>query len=369
VLFTHRFVQHRARAVVALLALAVVALVLAACGGSGGSSSSGGSSADAQTLLRQTFTGTHDIRSGKADIQLRVDVTGDASIRGPIAVNIAGPFQSVGPGELPKFDMALDANAQGQGFRAGLTSTSDRLFVNFGGTSYEVPAQLLDQLKASYRRSQQQGSSQQSMTIGSLGLDPIGWLQDPTVEGSDTIGGVETDHISSRVDVNALLDDVDKILARVSAQGLPTGQQVPSRLPSDARSQIEKAVKSASIDVWSGKSDHTLRKLTLALSVDAPTGSGGSTKLDIALSVELSDLNQPQSISAPSSSRPLNELLGQLQGLFGGALGGAGALGGGSGSSSAGGASSQQLQDYSTCIQRAGSNVGEAQKCADLLTK
>lgn len=368
-LFTHRFVQHRARAIVALLALAVVAFVLAACGGSGGGSDSGGSSADAETLLRQTFTGTHDIRSGKADIQLRVDVSGDASVRGPIAASISGPFQSVGSGELPKFDLALDAHAQGQGFRAGLTSTSDQLFVNFGGTSYEVPAQLLDQLKASYRRSQQQGSSQQSMSLGSLGLDPLGWLQDPTVEGTETIGGVATDHISSQVDVNALLDDVDKILARVSAQGLPTGQQVPSKIPADARSQIEDAVKSASIDVWSGQDDHTLRKLTLALKVDVPRGSGGggSTSLDVNLSIELTDLNQPQSITAPATSRPLNELLGQLQGFLGGALGGAGSLGGSSGSS--GGASSKQLQDYSACIQRAGSNVTEAQKCAALLTQ
>ncbi|HET6447949.1 MAG TPA: hypothetical protein VFG31_02475, partial [Conexibacter sp.] len=173
-LLTHRFVQHRARAIVALLALGVLALLLAACGGSNSGSSDSGGSGDAETLLRQTFTGTHDIRSGKANIQLRVDVSGDASIRGPIQLTIAGPFQSAGADELPQFDMALDANAQGQGFRAGLTSTSDRLFVNFGGTAYEVPAQLLDQLKASYRRSQQGSGSQ--MSLGSLGLDPMGWL-------------------------------------------------------------------------------------------------------------------------------------------------------------------------------------------------
>ncbi|HKG37815.1 MAG TPA: hypothetical protein VKB25_02400 [Conexibacter sp.] len=364
-LFTHRFVQHRARAIVALLALAAVSLVLAACGGSGGSSDSGGSSADAETLLRQTFTGTHDIRSGKADIELRVDVSGDDSVRGPITASISGPFQTAGSGELPKFDMALDAHAQGQGFRAGLTSTSDELFVNFGGTSYQVPAQLLDELKASYRRSQQEGSSDQQMSLKSLGLDPLSWLQDPTVEGTETVGGVETDHITSQVDVNALLDDVDTILARVSEQGgLPTGQRVPSRIPADARSQIEDAVKSATIDVWSGTDDHTLRKLTLALSVDVPRES---TSLDVNLSIELTDLNQPQSIEAPATSRPLNELLGQLQGLLGGALGG-GALGGGS-SGSAGGASTQQLQDYSACVQRAGSDVTEAQKCADLLTQ
>jgi hypothetical protein len=343
--------------------LATVALVLAACGGSeGGGSSSGGGSGDAETLLRQTFTGTHDIRSGKADIALRVNVSGDPSVRGPITATISGPFQSAGKDEIPQFDMALDVSAQGQGFRAGLASTSDRLFVNFGGTSYEVPAQLLDELKANWRRSQ--GESDQ-MSLGSLGLDPLSWLEDPTVEGTETIGGVETDHISSDVDVSALLDDVDKILARVSEQGLPTGQQVPRRIPDSDRQQIEDAVKSAEIDVWSGTEDHTLRKLTLALDVDVPRESAS---LDIDLSIELTELNEPQSIKAPATTRPLDELLGQLQGFFGGALGGGGFGGSGSGGS-AGGASSQQLEAYSDCVQRAGSDVSEAQRCAALLTE
>jgi len=365
VLSTHRLVQHRARAIVALLTLATVALVLAACGGSdGGNGGSGGTggSGDAETLLRQTFTGTHDIRSGQADVELRVDVSGDPSVRGPITVRISGPFQSAGRDELPQFDMALQASAQGQGFRAGLTSTSQRLFVDFGGTSYEVPAEMLDQLKQSYRRSQQQGSRQ--MSLRSLGLDPMSWLQDPAVEGTETIGGVETDHISAGVDVSALLDDVNTILARVSEQAPLGGPEIPRRIPDSDREQIEDAVKNAEIDVWSGTDDHTLRKLTLALDVDVPRESAS---LDILLSIELTDLNEPQSIEAPATTRPLNELLGQLQGFFGGALGGGGL--GGSGSGSAGGASSEQLQAYSECVQRAGSNVEEAQRCAALLTE
>jgi len=362
VLFTHRFVQHRARAIVALLALAVVALVLAACGGSdSGSGDSGGASGDAETLLRQTFTGTHDIRSGKVDFQMRVDIDGEPSIRGPVQVNLSGPFESAGTEKLPKFDIALDASAQGQSLRAGLTSTSDQLFVNFGGTSYEVPADLLSQLKDRFRRPQ---DSSDQLSFGDLGVDPMSWLEDPTVEGTESVGGVESDHISAHVNVGALLDDIDKILARVSSQGLPTGQQLPRRIPDSDRQQIEDAVKDATVDVWSGSDDHTLRRLDLALKADLPRPS---ISLDIALSVELSDLNAPQTIEAPASSRPLDELLGQLQGFLGGALGGAGGLGGGSGSS--GSASSQQLQDYADCIQSAGSDVTEAQKCADLLTK
>jgi hypothetical protein len=366
VLSTHRIVQHRARAIVALLALAATALVLAACGGSGGGDSSG-SSADAETLLRQTFTGSHAIRSGKADVQLRLLIGGDPSIRGPIQVSITGPFQSAGTDRLPKFDLALDAGAQGQSLKAGLTSTSDRLFVKFGGTAYEAPAQLVQQLEQSYRRAQGQGSSQQRMSLKSLGIDPLSWLQDPSVVGSDTIGGAATDHISAKVDTNALLDDVDKLLARLHAQGLPgaPGAQIPSRIPADTRAQIVQAVKRATVDVWSGKDDHTLRRLTLALGVVPPKGSGGPRSLDITLSIELTDLNQPQTITAPATTRPLSELLGQFQGLLGGALGGS-ALGG---SGSSGGASSGQLDAYSQCVQRAGSNVAEAQQCASLLTK
>lgn len=362
-LSTHRFVQHRARAFVALLALAAVALVLAACGG-GDDSGGGGSSADAETLLRQTFTGTHDIRSGKADLSLRIVAEGDPQLRGPIEVGVSGPFQSAGEDEIPQFDVALDVSAQGQSFDAGLTSTSDALYVRFGGTAYEVPGDLLDQLKDGFRRSQQDNADK--MSLESLGLDPMSWLDDPTVEGTETVGDVETDHITAGLNVSALLDDVDKLLEEINDQGLAgaTGQDVPESIPADARTQIEDAVKDAKVEVWTGTEDHTLRRLSLALTVEPPEGDGPSS-LDLSLTFELTDLNEPQTIEAPTTTRPLDELLGQFQGLLGGAFGGAGGLGGSSG----GGASSDQLDAYTRCIQDAGSDVAKAQQCASLLTE
>jgi hypothetical protein len=354
------------RAVVALLALALTAVALAACGGSGGSSGGGG---DAQTLLKQTFTGTHDIKSGKANVQIGVDVQGVASIPGPIKVAISGPFQSAGAGQLPKFDLALDVHAGDQGLKAGLISTSDRLFVNFGGMSYEVPAQLLDQLKASYEKSQQQSSAKPKLSLS--GLDPLAWLKDPKVVGTESVGGADAEHISAQVNVGALLDDVDKLLVKVKQQGgLPSaaGQQIPSSIPAGARKQIEDAVKTATIDIWTGKDDHTLRKATLALHVEPPKGSKGPTSLDLNLSIELSDLNQPQSITAPPSSRPLSELLNQFQGLFGGALGGAASgLGGSSSGSSSGDAA--KAQAYGQCLQNAAGDATKMQACQSLLTK
>ena len=358
-LFTHRFVQHRVRAIVALLALALAAFALAACGDDGGGGGGGGGSADAETLLRQTFTGSHEIRSGRADVQLKV-VVDDPSFRGPVDIGISGPFQSAGSGEIPQFDMALDVDAQGQTFEAGLISTSDRAFVEMSGTAYEVPADLLDELKRGFERSQQDRSQQ--MSLESLGLDPLSWLVDPTVEGTETVGGVETEHISAGVDVSALLDDVDKVLAEIDEQGLAgaTGQDVPDSIPADARSQIEEAVRTADFDVWTGAEDHTLRRLRVVLEIVPPEGDGGPRSLDLELTVELTDLNEPQTIEAPATTRPLDELLGQFQGLLGGALGGA---------AGGGGASTEQLDEYTRCIQEAGSDVARAQACADLLTQ
>lgn len=359
-LFTHRLVQHRARAIVALLVLAGLATALAACGGSG---KSGSASGDPQTLLRETFTGTHAIRSGQANVQLRVAVAGVPSLSGPIQIGVTGPFENAGGGRVPKFDLALNASMQGTGIKAGLTSTSDALFVTVGGTAYKAPPQLMAQLQ---RSASQRGSSQPQMSL--KGIDPLAWLQNPSVVGSESVGGTPTDHIRATVNVNALLDDVDKLLAR--AQGLPSlaGRRIPTHLSASQRAQIQQAVKQATVDVWSGKSDHTLRRFALHLSVVPPRSASGPRSIDLDVTIELTDVNQPQAITAPATSRPLSELLSQFQGLLGGALGG-GALGGAGGSSGSGAASSAQLQAYSQCIQRAGANVSEAQKCASLLTK
>ncbi|MGB2712477.1 MAG: hypothetical protein WBC33_13295 [Conexibacter sp.] len=359
----HRAFEHRARAVVALLVLGLAALGLAACGGGEGGSG-GGSTSDAQTLLTQTFTGAHEIKSGKANLQLEITAQGDPSIRGPIKLTISGPFQGAGGDALPQFDLALDVRAQGQGFEAGLTSTSDRLFVQFGGTAYEVPAALVSRIRDSFKKAQQQSGDKQKLDLA--GIDPMSWLQDPEVTGSETIGGTETEHITAQLDLDALLDDVDELLGKLRSQ-LPavTGGQIPDKLSADTRQQIEDAVKSATVDVWTGTDDKTLRKLAIEVAVEPPASADGPKSVGVDFSIELQDLNEPQTIEPPASSRPLNELLGQLQGLLGGALGGGlgGDLGGG------GSSASPNIDKYTQCLQDAGGDVAEAQKCAALLTE
>lgn len=361
---THLVFQHRARAVVALVVLALAALGLAACGSSGGSGGSG----DARALLKQTFDNTHKIKSGKATVQLNVAAQGDPSLQQPIKLGVSGPFQSAGKDAIPKFDLTVDISAQGQSIQAGLLSTSSRVFVQFAGTAYEVPANLLAQLRQSMKQSSQ--ASQGKLSLGGIGIDPMNWLKDPKVAGTETLNGVQTTHISSSLNVDALLNDVDKLLAAVKQHGgIPgtSAAQIPSRIPDKDRQQIKDAIKSSSVDVWTGSSDKILRKLSLALAIQPKSPGSGPKSANVSFSLELQDLNTPQTVAAPSSVRPLSDLLSQLGGFLGGGFGGL--AGGGSSNGSSGGASSAQIQKYSQCLKAAGSDVAKAQQCASLLTK
>jgi hypothetical protein len=125
---------------------------------------------------------------------------------------------------------------------------------------------------------------------------------------------------------------------------------------------VQDAVKQASIDVYSGTDDHLLRKLSLGLQIEPPAGTGATvSSVDVNFSIAFSDVNQPQTITAPSNAKPLSELLNQLgiPGLpgVGGSTGGfslPGGTGGASGSS------------YQNCIAQA-KTPSDIQKCATKL--
>jgi hypothetical protein len=351
----HRFLEHRARAVVALLLALVAAFALSACGSDDDSSTttSGGSgggteTTDARTLLEETFTGTKDVRSGRFALSIRAGEDGGEQI----SVSLGGPFESEGGDAYPKFDIDADLDAGGQGFRAGMISTSDRLFVEFDGTAYEVPAEYLEMAR-------RQTGTEDSAVPALPDLDPQSWIENPEVVGTEQVGGVDTEHITADVDVRALMDSIDRVLAELDRQGLSgaTGGQVPTAIPADARADLERAVKDPRIDVWTGSDDKTVRKIELTTGVQPEGERAGSA----SLTFELTELNEAQTIEAPTETRPIDELLAGLGGLLGGAGLGGGAAGGG--------ADADALGEYQRCLTDAAGDTAEQQQCADLLTR
>jgi hypothetical protein len=375
----------RFRLIPVLLALITAIAGVAACGGD-----EGGDSADARQVVNQTFQGQKQVDSGKLDLSVtaKLQATGLAAtqLKEPIVIRMSGPFQSRGDNELPAMDLELSATGSGQDFSAGAISTGDKGYVTFLGKPYTVPDKTFAKFKRGFEQQQQQDNkSSNNLDLKALGINPDGWLENPKNEGEEEVGGAKTTHVSSNVDLDALLDDVDNLLERSNKLGLSQQQlqQLPKTLNAQARKQIKESIKKAKVDIWTGKDDKTLRRLELdavfvlpeRLRAQAQGVEGG----EIKLALEVANVNEKQEIKAPANPRPWSELQDQignsaLGGTLGGSLGGgsgsSGGSSGGGGSSSGGtgGASSQRAQKYLKCVQKA-KTPEDVQVCGAILSK
>ncbi|MGZ4273438.1 MAG: hypothetical protein ACXVRP_06700 [Solirubrobacteraceae bacterium] len=347
-----------------LLSAVVACLALAACGSS---SDGSGSSGNAQSLLKQTFSTGHPVTSGVLTISLSLTPSGSSTLSGPIGFSISGPFQSRGTGKLPASNFTLAISALGRRGALGIISTGTAGYVTLQGTAYQLPAADFQRLESGFAGVG--GSSQSGGGLGALGINPLHWLTNPSVVGSDTVGGADTTHIRAGVNVTALLQDVNTFLAKAASSAGST--KIPTSIPQATQQKIANAIKNATVDIWTGKSDKILRKVSLSLKVPVTgrvsTLAGGMTSAGIGFSLQYSSVNQPQTVSAPANVQPYSQFATKLRALLTGVQGSLGGAAAGATGSSGSSGTTANVQKYSQCIQTAGQDVVKMQKCASLL--
>ncbi len=356
--------QHRfSRLLLAVLAL--VALTLSACGG-------GLADKSAQDVLKETFGPDKQIKSGKLDLRVAFDGQAVGATQGPLKIALKGPFSSSGSGKLPTFDLTANLDIGGQAVAAGALVTGEKAFLKFAGQNFQVSDAAFKQASSLYAKDQKGNEKSSGPSISSLGIEPLKWLRDPKQAGEEDVGGTGTVHVTSRVDVPAMLLDVNKLLARdaVSGAAASAGGQVPDELTAAQRELIAESVKNATLDVFTGKDDGILRRLNVQITFDVPEAqrknASGLTAGTLGFDLVFSELNEKQEIKAPSSSRPLSELTG---GLAGGATGATGAATPPAEDPAAADAQidpSSPAGKYAACLDKAGDSIAEAQKCAPL---
>lgn len=344
-----------------LLSLALVGALLSACGG--------GNSGNVKDTLDKAFS--TPIKTARIDLEVTLKLDGIKQLNGPVKLSVQGPYETGGSATIPKADWDIAASAAGQNFSAGFISTGDNAWVGFQGQNYEVGKQAVAQINQQIKQAAGQNKNK---GLSQFGIDPRDWLKDAKDEGSEKVAGTDTDHVSAALDVGRFLDDLNKIVQKAGGSTGTSAQITPAQ-----KKQIEDVVKNPRFDVYVGKSDNVIRRLSADLSFSVPSDKqaqvGGLKSGTLSFSIEFADVGKPQTISAPESAKPLSELTSQLGGL-GSVLGGGGGTSGsgssGSGSSGSGssssGPSSAALQAYSKCLQKADpSKAAELQKCADLL--
>jgi hypothetical protein len=356
-----------------LLSLAAVSILgaglVTGCGGDDGGDE------DPQQVLDETFSNDHEVNSGVIDLSLSGSAEGEEG--GSLDASLSGPFQGDASrkGEFPEFDLTASVSGEGGGqsigFEGGLTATADQAFVSYQDTTYEVPKAFYDQIKQAAEQAQAQaragaGQDQDSGAIfDQLGIDPSSWLSEPENEGDEDVEGTETIHIHADANVPRIVEDIGSISEQTGG----------GQIDEDELAQAEEAIDEASIDVYSGKDDRILRRLTVNLAASAPEGADSTVDgFDGEFSITLSDVNADQNIEAPSDAQPFSQLeqdLGLPPGLLESALGGGGLSGGGLGGSLGGGGSGGaggggNTDEYANCLQQA-KTVDEINACAKQL--
>jgi hypothetical protein len=372
----------RFRTFVLLAAFAALATAFAACG------SSSSSSEDPQKVIdNATLEG---ITSGNLDLSLGVKSEGKEG--GDVSVSLSGPFQAGSKGNLPQLDLAVKANGSVNGqnvdFDGGLTLLSDRAFVGYKGTEYEVDPTTFGFVKSGFEQAQQQGSSESNSADvtacqeAATGLKVGDFVDNLTNEGSADVDGTSTTKVSGDLNATGAIDAIVKLTENpaCSAQ-LEAAGPLPLAELEKAKGEVSSALKKAHVEVYVGDDD-IIRKIAAELTIE-PKGSS-TEKVEIEFELSLGGVNEDQSISAPANAQPLEKLFLQLGvnpielleatngggaglgGLLEGITGGSSSSGESSSGeeSSSGGAAGQQA--YLNCLKGA-TTPADLQKCASLI--
>ena len=346
----------------AVFALLFAALALASCGG-------GGDKEDVQDLLDKAFSTSMESADLKVDASIQLK--GSPGLDKPVRITATGPFRT-NDGKLPSVDIELKMGSDGGGqtITTGFLSTGDRAFVKFQDIYYEQPA---SQVAKANRAIAERNGKKKKGSLRAFGLDPRSWLAEAKDEGEEEIGGVKTRHVSGRLDVEAVMRNLNQFVRRSGGTlGDATGQAPPQPLSAEDIRQVGEVVKDPTFNVYVGEDDDIIRRVAGKIEFDVPDKSRESLRGiqsgSIEFEVEFTDVNGDQEIEAPARPRPIASLTQSLGG--GGTLPGLGE-GAESTEPSAPDDTSPEAEDfqaYADCLDKARPEDTEAlQRCADLL--
>jgi hypothetical protein len=358
--------------------LVALASVFAACGGGDDDSSSGD---DPQKLVESASL--EGVKSGELDLSLNVNAEGDEG--GEVEVNVSGPFEAGAKGELPQLEMTAEASGTVDGedldFDGGITLLTDRAFIDYEGTAYEVDPTTFGFVRSAFEQAQQQGGKEDVTACqkAAEGIEFSQFADNLRNEGSADVDGTSTTKVSGDLSVSGSIDALIKLTEDPACSSqLEAAGPLPLSELEEAKGELSKAIEKAHVDLYVGDDD-IVRKMALELTIAPPEAK--DEKVELEMEITLSGVNEEQDFSSPDNAKPLEDLFKQLgvnplelleaggSGGLGGLLEGLGgsALGGSSpGGGSSGGGEIPGQNEYAKCLREA-RTTADLQKCTSLL--
>lgn len=243
--------------------------------------------------LEETTDRLGDIRSGNLSFKLSAATRGGAET----GFELKGPFSIPSGAALPT--ARLDYRRLGvPGSRPStFISTDKTAYIEVGGRAYQLPPDQVSGLRGS--RDAQGGPFET--------LDISGWVDKPRVTRGPKIDGAQTNVIRGDLEVVAALNDLFGLAREFGSSNLP-------QLGQKDQKHLEEAVKSARIEVITGRSDSLLRRLSMVVDLGAEGPKRLSPKLrnllgvNFRLEMAISDPNRPINVATPKNALPFSRL-------------------------------------------------------------
>jgi hypothetical protein len=196
------------------------------------------------------------------------------------SLELSGAYELGAANDLPEIELTVSAQGleRDQRFEGGFVSVDEAAYFTQGRRAWQLPDEVWGPLVDQAARNGFDPSR------FSLPVDPQKWVRDAKAEGTETIDGVETTHVSATVDEERVAQDV---LAALRASG--------QEIAGTPVAAVKRGVKSAQLDAWVGTEDRIVRRLAVE-SVIVDDGERGVLSLD----VRLTGVNKAQDIEAPA---------------------------------------------------------------------
>ena len=262
----------------------------------------------AQEVLAETAANLGRIDSGVLSMRMIAESTGE--LAGKMGFELEGPFAlPVGDETLPVAEFTYTQVAGTESAEATFISTGEQAFVEIDGQAYELPAEELAEQPAAAPAAAAAG-------LGTLRLNE--WIRNPELSEGGDVGGTDTWKVTAELNAGQAIPDLMELSGSLGSSGML------APFEGAGAQQLEQAVESSTLEIYTGKDDRLLRRLVMDirlglahLAEDLGEAVTGLAAVRLRFDVDVSEIGRQVSVEAPTGALPISELptVGSEEGL------------------------------------------------------
>lgn len=296
-----------------------LAIALGACGGDSDDKASGEKTAAsdpaaAEKLLEETFGPNPKAKSGLLNGKIEIDTEGVPALKEPTSIGLSGPFSQSGSGP-PEANLSASLRFKGRALGGDLILAGDGVLIGLGTTAYQVPASIAKPIRKPLVNSDNALGS----VLAVFGITPRTWAKDPRIVGEEQLDGEDVIHVTAELDSKQMFRDLSRLVRVLTSLRITEVTGLPRVIGEKERAALQRSVKSAKGDVFTGAQDKVMRKaafrMTFEMSAKDRRILGGIKSMKADGELLVTEVGSEQDVSPPRNRGDFSALQVALDAL------------------------------------------------------